>query len=94
MNSPPTFTWISSSIYLLIDTQYSSGKCANGFEKPNTKFNLSVNDIKLIENALHSVEQTREVRELLGKIHNQKNWYRPKDKIYVSGRQDINTQLY
>jgi hypothetical protein len=53
--------------------------------KPNTRFELSVNDIKLIEDALHLVEQTREVRELLGKIHNQKNWYRPKDKIYVSG---------
>ena len=53
--------------------------------KPNTKFNLTVNDIKLIEDALHSVEQTREVRELLGKIHHQKIWYRPKNKIYVSG---------
>ena len=53
--------------------------------KPNTKFDLSVRDIELIEQALHSLEQTKEVRELLGKIHNQKNWYRPKDKIYVSG---------
>ena len=53
--------------------------------KPNKQFNLSVDDIELIENALLSVEQTREVQELLGKIHNQKNWYRPKDKIYVSG---------
>lgn len=53
--------------------------------KPNTKFNLSVRDIELIEQALHSVEQTREVRELLGRIHNQKNWYRPKDKVYVGG---------
>ena len=53
--------------------------------KPNTKFNLSVNDIKLIEDALHSVEQTREVQELLAKIHHQKIWYRPKNKIYVSG---------
>lgn len=53
--------------------------------KPNTKFDLSVRDIELIEQALHMLEQTKEVRELLGKIHNQKNWYRPKDKIYVSG---------
>ena len=53
--------------------------------KPNTKFELSVRDIELIENALHTLEQTTEVRELLGKIHNQKNWYRPKNKIYVSG---------
>ena len=53
--------------------------------KPNTKFNLSVRDIELIEQALHSVEQTREVRELLGRLHNQKNWYRPKDRVYVGG---------
>ena len=53
--------------------------------KPNTKFELSVKDIELIENALHTVEQTQEVRELLGRLHNQKNWYRPKDKVYVSG---------
>lgn len=53
--------------------------------KPNTQFNLSVRDIELIEQALHSLEQTREVRELLGRIHNQKNWYRPKDKVYVGG---------
>ena len=53
--------------------------------KPNIQFKLTVKDIVLIEQALHTVEQTREVRELLGKIHNQKNWYRPKDKIYVSG---------
>ena len=53
--------------------------------KPNTKFVLSVRDIELIEQALLAQEQTRKVQELLGKIHNQKNWYRPKDKIYVSG---------
>ena len=53
--------------------------------KPNKRFNLSVRDIELIEQALLEQEQTREVQELLGKIHNQKNWYRPKDKIYVSG---------
>lgn len=53
--------------------------------KPNTKFNLSVRDIELIENALLNVEQTTEVRELLGRIHNQKNWYRPKNAIYVGG---------
>ena len=52
--------------------------------KPNTQFKLSVRDIELIENALHTLEQTKEVRELLGKIHNQKNWYRPKEG-YVGG---------
>lgn len=53
--------------------------------KPNTQFKLSVRDIELIENALHMLEQTTEVRDLLGRLHNQKNWYRPKDKVYVSG---------
>ena len=52
--------------------------------KPNTKFTLTVRDIELIEQALRSVDQTREVQDLLGKIHNQKNWYRPKDN-YVGG---------
>ena len=25
------------------------------------------------------------IRELLGRIHNQKTWYRPKNGIYISG---------
>lgn len=53
--------------------------------KPNTEFKLTVRDIEIIEDVLLQQEQTAEVRDLLGRIHNQKNWYRPKDKIYVSG---------
>ena len=53
--------------------------------KPNTKFELSVDDLDLIETALMHLEQTKEVRELLGRLHNQKNWYRPKKGVYVSG---------
>jgi len=53
--------------------------------KPNDKFKLSVQDIKIIENALLEQEQTAEIQNLLGRIHNQKNWYRPKDAIYVGG---------
>ena len=30
-------------------------------------------------------EEMDEIQDLLGRIHNQKIWYRPKDKIYVSG---------
>ena len=52
--------------------------------RPNTNFNLSVRDVELIEFALRNSKQTREVIELLAKIHNQKNWYRP-NQIYVSG---------
>lgn len=53
--------------------------------KPNNNFKLSVKDIELIEQALLSMEQTAEVRDLLGRLHNQKIWYRPKNKVYVSG---------
>ena len=53
--------------------------------KPNTNFKLTVKDIELIENALLQLEQTVEVRDLLGRIHNQKIWYRPKNAIYVGG---------
>ena len=53
--------------------------------KPNTQFNLSVRDLELIEQALLKQEQTPEVRMLLGKLHNQKNWYRPKDGVYIGG---------
>ena len=27
----------------------------------------------------------REVYELLGSLHNQKNWFRPKSPVYISG---------
>ena len=30
-------------------------------------------------------DEIKKIREFLGSIHNQKIWYRPKDKIYVSG---------
>jgi len=30
-------------------------------------------------------QRIKEIRELLGKFHNQKTWYHPKDEIYVSG---------
>ena len=53
--------------------------------KPNTKFKLTVRDIEIIENALLEQEQTAEIRDLLGRLHNQKNWYRPKNAIYVGG---------
>jgi hypothetical protein len=58
--------------------------------KPNTKFELNVADLELIESALfHQLTKSDEDRKktinnLLGKLHNQKNWYRPK-KGYVSG---------
>lgn len=60
--------------------------------KPNRKFELTVADLDAIESALHSKIQTpnkmdeiARIRELLGRLHNQKNWYRPTQGVYVSG---------
>ena len=59
--------------------------------KPNKNFELSVNDVDIIERALYSMinnstdNEKREIHDLLGRIHNQKNWYRPKTEPYISG---------
>jgi len=29
--------------------------------------------------------EVRHIQELMGKIHNQKEWWRPKNKVYISG---------
>jgi len=29
--------------------------------------------------------ETSQINDLLGRLHNQKNWYRPKSPTYVSG---------
>jgi hypothetical protein len=70
----------------------------------NTNFELTIDDIDLIEKALHSelqklsltdnetvtnsartLEKINKIQDLLGRIHNQKIWYRPKQEIYVGG---------
>jgi hypothetical protein len=60
--------------------------------KPNTSFELNVQDIDIIEQALRnemskpskSGLDRKQIHELLGKLHSQKNWYRPKD-TYIGG---------
>ncbi len=57
--------------------------------KPNTKFDLSLEDMELIETALQSTQASgrvdpRQVHELLGRLHNQKIFFRP-NGTYVSG---------
>jgi hypothetical protein len=59
--------------------------------KPNTKFELSVQDVEHIESALHLLQSSldddakkKEIVELKAKLFHQKNWYRPKEN-YVSG---------
>tara|TARA_B100000902_G_C26939278_1_gene730193 strand:+ start:297 stop:518 length:222 start_codon:yes stop_codon:yes gene_type:complete len=72
--------------------------------KPNSKFELGITDIEIIEEALRAKagrrgmkilkgegdvkrlkEETQQIQELLGRLHDQKHWYRPKNKTYVSG---------
>lgn len=77
----------------------------------NTKFDLTVEDMELIEDALRTTkrslnsavieqaadplrpcENTRDVdasmkriNDLLGRLHNQKKFYRPKSGAYIGG---------
>ncbi|MEL6564934.1 MAG: hypothetical protein AAGK30_15810 [Pseudomonadota bacterium] len=66
----------------------------------NKNFELSVKDIDLIEEALRAsklakaqadvkagtaTEKVRDIHDLLGRLHNQKTFYRPAKGTYVSG---------
>lgn len=68
--------------------------------KYNTNFELSIEDLDLIEDALRRTklaqtqtnlkvgkadEDVRQIHELLGKLHNQKTFYRPAKGPYVGG---------
>lgn len=74
--------------------------------KYNRNFDLTLNDIDLIEAALRVVKRdlslgregakallpaaesgdhTRDLDDLLGRLHNQKIFYRPSDSPYVGG---------
>lgn len=58
-----------------------------------TKFDLSIEDMDLVETALRSASASTEdtgvdqkaANDLLGRLHNQKIFFRPKDKVYISG---------
>jgi hypothetical protein len=57
--------------------------------KPNTMFELSVDDMEMIESALLKSRSkdhfdVRKIHDLLGRLHNQKNFYRP-NGAYLSG---------
>ncbi|WP_411352285.1 hypothetical protein PNH50_03875 [Leisingera aquaemixtae] len=67
----------------------------------NDMFELSVADMELIETALQTARDAlseslpaagsgeddtlRRIHDLLGRLHNQKIFYYPKGKVYVSG---------
>lgn len=64
--------------------------------RPNRNIDLSVEDMDLIENALRSRkamrsaddrtrEEARRIHDLLGRLHNQKVFYRPEAKTYIGG---------
>ena len=56
---------------------------------------LSVNRLTFVESTikpeyeLESVKridrEMKEINDLLGRLHNQKRWFRPEDTVYVSG---------
>ena len=68
--------------------------------KYNTKFELNIQELDLIEAALRRSklaqaqsnqtsgdieEEARQIHDLLGKLHNQKTFFRPSKGIYVGG---------
>jgi hypothetical protein len=59
--------------------------------KPNKKFNLDVKDVEQIETALRlkmnmvEMSEKKEINLLLGKLYNQKQFYRPSHSAYISG---------
>lgn len=58
--------------------------------KPNEYFKITVEDTDLIETVmrfyiLHGPDKEHECLKILGQLHNDKNWYRPKNKPYISG---------
>lgn len=50
--------------------------------KVSQKMNRNLDDSHASEKLC---KEARETAELLARIHHQKNWYRPKNKSYVSG---------
>jgi hypothetical protein len=69
--------------------------------KPNSNFEINIEELELIETALNfrkddlaktssdadssESNEARAIYELLGRLHNQKTFYRPKNETYISG---------
>ena len=61
--------------------------------KYTTRFDLGLADLDLIETALRSVVSDDDrapvdahaVHDLLGRLHQQKVFYRPENEVYISG---------
>ena len=46
---------------------------------------LSHQDLPTGESKNSVTYEIQKIQNVLGHLHNQKNWYRPKDKVYVGG---------
>ena len=59
--------------------------------KYNKLFEIDLDDMDLIESALRRIQNTNEapearrISDLLGRLHNQKTFFRPTDGVYVGG---------
>ena len=58
----------------------------------NKFFQLDVEDIDIIEQSLRDMisgsedhDQIKKIHDLLGRLHQQKVWYRPNQAVYVGG---------
>ena len=86
------------SIYVPIGNTCSNG--GRAVPKFNTKFELSISDMDLIEDALRAsklaktqsdvkaraaADDVRQIHDLLDRLHNQKTFYRPSNGTYVGG---------
>lgn len=59
----------------------------------NKNFQLSLSDMEVIETALRAAQRdgtqtpfdAKAISAVLGNLHNQKTFFRPKDGVYISG---------
>ena len=85
---------ISASVQVLI-SNFCSVVCVMSF---NTNFKMGLKDLDIIEVSLRKRlndlskstskdhrKEICEIRGVLGNLHNQKVWYRPKSSVYVGG---------
>lgn len=93
LDNPP-----GSRMYIPIGNTFPIG--GHVVPKFNTQFELSVSDMDLIEDALRASkmaktqadvkaraedDEVRQIHDLLGRLHNQKTFYRPSKGPYVGG---------
>ena len=54
-------------------------------ERRSTMIESTIQPPENIQSVKEYDAEIKVIRDLLGRIHQQKIWYRPKDQIYVSG---------